>query len=221
MSIILLSNVRLSFPHLAEPQVSVNEVTGTKRISYNADLIMPPDHPGFAEFNKRYAELAVENAKEHAQAVMSIIASDRKSRCFGRGEEVVNKKTFLPYDGYAGMVRISAGKDSPPQMIQANGQPVDPANTMAYQHLARAMYGGCRVNVAIKPWWQKPNPAKQYGHGIRCDLIAIQFFKDDTPFGEGVTDASAMFGQVAAAPAGVPSAAGASAMPLPPFMMGQ
>jgi len=221
MSVILLSDVRLSFPHLAEPQISVNEVSGAKRVSYNGEFIMPEGHPGFKQFMQRYAELATENAKEHAQAVMQMIASDRKSRCFGNGSEKVNKKTFQPYDGYPGHVYITAGKDTPPQVIQADGTPVDPANTMAYQMLTRKMYGGCRVNVAVKPWWQKPNPAKQYGHGVRCDLIAIQFFKDDTPFGEGAVDASSMFGQVAAPAAGMPSPAGAPAMGLPPFMMGK
>jgi hypothetical protein len=236
MSVILLSDVRLSFPHLAEPQISVNEVSGQKRISYNAEFLMTPDHPGFKQFMQRYAELATENVREHAQAVMQMIASDRKSRCFGQGSEKVNKKTFQPYDGYADRVYITAGKDTPPQVIQADGKPVgptqfgpvgeggiampgNPAHNPIYQQLTRSMYGGCRVNVAIKPWWQKANPAKQHGHGVRCDLIAIQFFKDDTPFGEGVADASGMFGQVAAAPA-APSPAGA-AMPLPPFMMGQ
>ena len=221
MSVILLSDVRLSFPHLAEPQVSVNEVTGNKRISYNGEFLMPESHPGFKQFMQRYAELATENVREHAQAVMQMIASDRKSRCFGQGAEKVNKKTFQPYDGYVGNVYITAGKDTPPQVIDASGAAIDPANTMAYQMITRKMYGGCRVNVALKPWWQKANPAKQYGHGVRCDLVAIQFFKDDTPFGEGVVDASAMFGQVAAAPTAVPSPAGA-AMPLPPFLqMGQ
>ena len=38
--IIFLSNVRLSFPHLAEPQKQVNEQTGATRISYNAEFIM-------------------------------------------------------------------------------------------------------------------------------------------------------------------------------------
>ena len=221
--IIFLSNVRLSFPHLAEPQERVNEKTGAKSVSYNCEFILPKDHPGLAQFMQRYGELALDRAKEHAQAVMNMIQQDRKSRCFGLGDEKVNKKTFQPYDGYAGMAYITAGKDQRPQMIQADGSPVDPANTMAYQQLARAMYGGCRVNAAIKPWWQNPNPAKQYGHGIRCDLIAVQFAGDDTPFGEGAVDASGMFGAVAASPAGMfaPAAAPAPAMGLPPFMIGQ
>jgi hypothetical protein len=221
--IIFLSNVRLSFPHLAEPQERVNEKTGAKSVSYNCEFILPKDHPGLAQFMQRYGELALDRAKEHAQAVMNMIQQDRKSRCFGLGEEKVNKKTFQPYDGYAGMAYITAGKDQRPQMIQADGSPVDPANTMAYQQLARAMYGGCRVNAAIKPWWQNPNPAKQYGHGIRCDLIAVQFFKDDTPFGEGgAPDVTGMFGAVQSAPPMFGAVPAAPTMPgMPSFLMSQ
>jgi hypothetical protein len=226
--IVFLSNVRLSFPHLAEPQRQVNEATGKERISYNCEFIMPQEHPGFQQFMKRYGELALEKWKEHAQAVMSMIQQDRKTRCFGMGAEKVNKKTFQPYDGYAGNVFITAGRDQAPQMIQADGTPIDSANTMAYQQLARKMYGGCRVNAAIKPWPQD----NKHGRGIRCDLIAVQFAGDDTPFGEGAVDASGMFGAVAGEPAAaVPGFAPTAPMPaapfagapagLPPFMMGQ
>jgi len=219
--VIFLSNVRLSFPHLIEPQKQVSPETGKERISYNGDFIMPPDHAGFAQFMQRYGAMAAEKWKEHAQQVMQMIAADRKSRCYGSGAERVNKKTFQPYDGYAGMVYITAGRDNPPQMIQDNGQPVDPANTMAYQQLARKMYGGCRVNVAVKPWLQE----NKHGRGIRCDLIAVQFAGDDTAFGEGNIDASALFGAVKTG-APVPGflaqpGTAAPAMPLPPFMFGQ
>jgi len=216
--IILLSNVRLSFPHLAEPQRQVNESNGKERISYNCEFIMPQDHAGFQKFMAIYAAMALEKWKEHAQTVMGMIQSDRKLRCFGRGEEKVNKKTFQPYDGYAGHVFITAGRDSAPQMIQADGQPIDPANTMAYQMLARKMYGGCRVNAAVKPWLQE----NSYGRGVRCDLIAVQFAGDDAAFGEGAVDASKLFGSVAGAPAAMFGQAQTGApMGLPPFMMTQ
>jgi hypothetical protein len=224
--IILLSNVRLSFPHLAEPQRQVNESNGKERISYNCEFIMPQDHAGFQKFMATYAAMALEKWKEHAQTVMGMIQSDRKLRCFGRGEEKVNKKTFQPYDGYAGHAFITAGRDSAPQMIQADGQPIDPANTMAYQMLARKMYGGCRVNAAIKPWLQE----NSYGRGVRCDLIAVQFAGDDGAFGEGAVDASKLFGSVGLAsdPAAMfnrnfanAPVNPAPAMGLPPFMMGQ
>lgn len=209
--VILVSNVRLSFPHLAEPQRQVIETTGKERISYNCELIMAQDHPAFTKFMQVYANMALEKWKEHAQAVMQMIQSERKLRCFGRGEEKVNKKTFQPYDGYAGNVYITVGRDTPPQIIQADGTPIDPNNTMAYQQLTRKMYGGCRVNAAIKPWLQE----NKYGRGVRCDLVAIQFAGDDKAFGEAATDASSLFGAVQAAPAAAP----APSMPgLPSFL---
>ena len=192
-NVIFLSNVRLSFPHLTEPQKTVNEVTGSTRISYNAEFIMPESHPSFAQFLALYQRLMSESFAENAPVVMNMIAADRKLRCYGRGEEKVNKKTFTPYDGYAGNVYLTAGSERQPQVIQADGSPVDPTNTMAYQALTRNMYGGCKVNAAIKPWVQK----NKHGNGIRCDLVAIQFAGDDTPFGEGTPDVKGLFGAVA------------------------
>lgn len=217
--IVFLSNVRLSFPHLAEPQRKVSPETGKERVSYSADFIMPADHAGFKAFMTKVNEMALAKWKEHATQVMQMINGDRKLRCFGDGNQKVNSKTFQPYDGYAGNLYVTAGRDSPPQIIQADGSPIDPTNTMQYQALTRAMYGGCRVNVAVKPWLQE----NKHGRGIRADLVAIQFAGDDKPFGEGAVDASAMFGAVQSAPAGFTSqpAAQAAPMGLPPFMMGQ
>ena len=220
--VIFLSSVRLSFPHLAEPQRQINELTGKERISYNCEFIMPQDHAGFGQFMAKYGAMSLEKWKEHANTVMQMIQGDRKTRCYGRGEEKVNKKTFQPYDGYAGNVFITAGRDSQPQVIQADGQAIDPTNSMAYQQLARKMYGGCRVNAAVKPWLQD----NKHGRGIRCDLIAVQFAADDKPFGEGAVDASNLFGAVAGAPAGMfsPTAAAMPAAPfagLPSFLTGQ
>ena len=210
--IVYLSNVRISFPHLTEPQRQINEQTGRERISYNADFIMEPSNPGLASFMQQYSALALEKWKEHAGTVMQMILGDRKTRCFGKGEERVNKKTFLPYDGYAGHVFVSAGLNTPPQIIQPDGSPIDPANTMAYQQLTRKIYGGCRVNVAVKPWVQD----NKHGCGIRCDLVAVQFLADDKAFGEGVADASGMFAPVSVA---VPAAGQpAPVMPAAPFM---
>ena len=227
--VIFLSNVRLSFPNIAEPQRQVNEVTGVERLSYNCELLMPADHPGFQQFMARYGVIALEKWKENAQAIMQMIQSERRMRCFGRGEEKVAKKTLKPYDGYDNNVYITAGRDTAPQMIQADGTSVDPSNTMAYQALARKMYGGCRVNAAVKPWPQD----NKHGRAIRCDLVAVQFAGDDTPFGEGAVDASNLFGAVATAPAAAPGfapVAAPAAMPaapfgapagLPPFLGGQ
>lgn len=212
MEIIYLSDVRLSFPHIAEPQRNVNPETGDETISYNCDLIMHPNHPGFAEFMKRYSELAIEGWKENATAVMNMIASNRKSRCFGSGEEKVNQTTMKVFDGYSGLVYITANRYKVrPQLIDSNGNPIDPQNTLQYMEIARSLYAGCRVNVAVKPWLQNN---KKGGKGVRCDLVAIQFRSHDAPFGESQPDVSNIFGAITAEQ---PAPSIAAPMPAVPF----
>jgi hypothetical protein len=212
--IIFAQNVRLSFPHIVEPHKS-KMAAPTAPAKYSADFLMAQDHPALADFMKRYMELSQQKWNEHAQTVMQMIQGDRKLRCFGPGSEKVDKKTFKPYSGYDGHYFISANRENAPQIIRPDGSPVDPANTMEYQALARKMYGGCYVNVALRPWIQE----NSFGRGIRCDFVAIQFFKDGEAFGDGGTpDASNLFGAVAA-PATVPGFAAAPqpAMPAAPF----
>ena len=208
--IIYLSNVRLSFPHLVEPRASTENPTAPKK--YSADFILAQTDPGFQKFMQRYAEMAGAKWGEHAQQVMQIINTDRKLRCYGSGTEKIDKKTFKPYLGYDGMVFVAANTDRMPQMIGTDGKASDAGNTMAYQALARKLYGGCYVNAAVKPWLQE----NKHGRGVRCDLVAVQFFRDGEAFGEGSADASGMFGAVAGA-AQAP-AAPAFMMPLPPFL---
>lgn len=213
--IIFLSNVRLSFPHLVEPQERTNKDTGKVTSSYNCDFVMPPDHPSFVQFMKKYGELALEKWKDKASAVMGIIQNDRKLRCFGTENDKISLKTLQPFDSYVGNAFISATKGTAPQMIQADGRPVDPNNTLAYQQLARALYAGCRVNAAVKPWLQQ----NAHGRGVRCDLVAVQFAGDDEPFGKASgPDIGELFGKVAAAPQ-VPAFPQAP-MPAAPFQDG-
>ena len=209
--LIYISKARLSFPNLVEPQKRVNEQTGEVRVSYNCSLLIAPTDHGYQSFMKRYAELAAERWKEHSQTVMNMIHQDRKSRCYAAGEEIVNKKTFLPYDGYAGNVVLNAGSKNPVQAIAVDGKPIDPANTMLYQQTLRKLYAGCRVNAAVKPWIQD----NKNGRGIRCDLVAIQFAGDDAPFGAGEADASGLFGGVALP--GAPEQSAPTMPPLPAF----
>lgn len=207
--VIFISNAVLSFPHLIEPHSSIQG--GQKK--YSADFIVPQNDPGFVAFMQRYQQLAVEKWGENAGAVMQMIQSDRKLRAYGSGDEKIDKKTFKPYSGYAGNVYITANNDNRPQMIQANGQPADPSNEMLCQQMARKLYGGCYVHVALKPWVQD----NSFGRGIRCELIAVQFAKDGTPFGESTPDVTNLFGAVAQQ-AG-PSAAGANPVPgMPSFL---
>jgi len=195
--IIMISNARLSFPKLTEP-TAFQEGQIKK---YSADFILDPASDDFKKFMQEVSKMAQVKWNENAGAVLQMVQNDRKLRCFGMGSEKIDKKTFKPYLGYEGNAYINANNANMPQMIEANGKAVDPANTMAYQAQARKMYGGCYVNVALKPWIQE----NAFGRGIRCELVALQFAKDGEAFGDGVPDASSLFGSVtsAAAPAGI------------------
>lgn len=195
--IIYLSGAVLSFPALVEPRSSVEG--GAKKFS--ADLILPLDNPCLKQFMAEYLKTAQEKWKDNAPAIMQMIQADRKLRCYGAGNEKINSKTFLPYEGYAGNGYVSANSDHMPQMIQADGSPVDVTNTLAYQALARKMYGGCVVNAAVRPWLQE----NKHGRGVRCELVAIQFSGDGTPFGEAVSDATNLFKPVASAATAAPA----------------
>ena len=201
--IIYLSNVRLSFPQLVEARASVapSPENPNPKKKFSADFLMAPDNPAVLQFRNACQKEAVEKWKENANAITQLIMTDRRLRCFGNGDEKVNQKTFQVYDGYPGMFYISASSSNTPQMIQTDGVPVDPANTMAYQALARKMYGGCYVNAAVKPWLQE----NKHGRAIRCELVAVQFFADGEAFGEAAVDASPMFGAVGAPATGLPS----------------
>lgn len=214
MSLVYFSNVRCSFPHLAEPFRS-QKFPGSPPM-FSMDIIdIDPNHPQIKEFMTQYSQLAFQAWKEHAGPVMQSIQGDKRARCFGMGPEKVNEQTFKQLEGYGQGVWINAKNKNRPQMIRADGN--QSSNDMEALELARKIYGGCRVNVALKPWVRTGN------RGVSCDLVAVQFAGDDTAFGEGAVDASGMFGAVAGAAAPAPSflQPAAAQMPLPPFMSAQ
>ncbi len=194
MSEIVLVQGRLSFPTLLTPKASA---TGGP-LKYGCDLIFTPDSPELAKFMTSVNKIALEKWKEHTSQVMNMINTDRKMRCFGNGNERVDKKKFQPYNGYAGNFYVSAVNGDQPQAIDAAGNPIDPVNTMAVQAEFKKMYGGCHVSAALNPWPQD----NKHGRAIRCKLIALQFLRDDVPFGEAPPDLAGMFGSAPAVPGG-------------------
>lgn len=202
--VVTFTNVRLSFPNLVSPQVT-KAPDGSDRISYNAAFLMLPNDPNFAKFMVVVNQMAAEKWKDQAPLVMNHIQRDTKGRCYAQGEEKVNSKTLKPYDGYEGHIVISAGNKHMPQMIDAHGAPVPAENTMACQAIARKLYAGCRVNVALKPWLQE----NTHGRAVRCEVVAIQFHADDKPFGEGHVDVTGLFGATPEAAAAAPGFAAA------------
>jgi len=211
MSITYFSNVRCSFPNLTTPYVSRKFPNSPP--NFTIDIVdIDPQDAKIREFMQNYAQLAQAEWGTNASAVMQMIQNDKRARCFGMGPEKINEETFKPLDGYGQGIWLNCKNKNQPQIIRPDGAPA--SNQMEAMELARKIYGGCYVNIAVKPWLRKAIK------GVSCEVIAVQFSKDGTPFGDGVStpDLSNMFGAVAA-PATPAAQAPAFAMPgLPSFM---
>ena len=222
-NLIFVSNARASFPWIVSPQEQTNE-KGEKTYSYSCDLILPPNDAAYTKFMQIYASLAADKWKENANAAMQQIHSDKRTRCYGIGDEKKSQKTFQVHPGYAGNVYITTRHSHQPQIIDVDGKAIDPTNTLALRAVASKIYGGAYVNAVIKPWIQQNTK----GIGIRCELVAIQFAKDGEALGASApADVSNMFGATAvdnpfgavAAPAPAVNQMNAFAMPgLPSFL---
>ena len=210
MAVISLTNVVLSFPKLVEAASNKDFPSAGKKFA--ADFILPQSHPDYARFMAEVMKDATEKWKEHTSNVLNQINNDRRLRCFGNGTEKIKKDTFKPYEGYEGnmFISASANEDRPPVIVRPeDGKEISNTNTMERLAAARKLYGGCRVNVAVRPWIQD----NQFGRAVRCELVAVQFAGDGTPFGEAPPDISSMFGAVQGAAPAAPAAAAANAFP--------
>jgi hypothetical protein len=202
--IIYLTNVRVSFPHLLTAHVP--PATPDAEPKFMSDFILAPDNPGYEAFRARIWELINNKPewKEIAPQIFAQIEGDRKLRNYGSGSEKLDKKTMKVLNGYEGNNWIMANNKFQPQVVDENGVVIDSTNTMAVQAALQKIYGGCYVNVAIRPWLQD----NSFGRAARCDLVGIQFLKDGEPFGVGTPNIEGGFNKVEGAPAPVGSVPG-------------
>lgn len=211
---IIIQAVTAAYPTLVEP--TVNRDFPNSPAKFGMTLLMDPNHPGFAQFMAEAQKMAQDKWKEHAPNVLNLIQSQRNLRCFGRGEEALTKTGALRA-GYAGKIYLSCSsdKDHPPQIVKREGGIVKVAHDLERQELAKRIYGGCLVNVAISPWLQD-NAA---GKAIRCNLHAVEFAGDGEPLGDGSSvDVASLFGSITP-PATTMSAAGGMTFPgMPSFL---
>lgn len=159
---ILVNGVRASYPHVGTPYEGKND-DGKVTEKYNVKGMMPKEtHKPAMRLMKKHME------KMMADNRVSDLASDRK---YLRNGDDLGKPEMK------GHFVFSASENTPPKLRNAAAQKVE------NDKKADAMfYGGCWINALIRPWWQ--NHAK-YGKRINAGLSAVQFVRDDEPFGEG------------------------------------
>jgi hypothetical protein len=172
MAKVLLKSVRLSFPDLWEPK----QYEGSGPFKYRASFLFEPNSENHKNLLTAQKEVAAEEWKDKAAKVLEAASDDSKLRFIVDG----NKKD---YDGYKGMLVISATRD------QAKGRPQvynkKPKNADGTFNLVTEtdgiVYAGCYVNATVELWPQN----NRFGRTIRAQLLAVQFVKDGDAFGGG------------------------------------
>jgi hypothetical protein len=162
--IILLKDVRLSFPRLFKPRAFKQG----QDPRYEATFLLDPSNAAHAAAIKEIKSTAMKIAKEHfGENVPKALA---ENLCYGDG----NKKD---YDGYADQFYISTANKIKPAVVDRRKQPLTQDSGKPY--------AGCYVNAQITLWvldWRDPE-SSMTKRGIYANLIAVQFNRDGEPFG--------------------------------------
>ncbi len=163
---IKLNNVRLSFPDLYTPRPFKEGDTP----KFKATFLIPKGSKQEKEVEAAIKAVATAKWGAKADGVLKSIRGNPNKFCFQDGET----KT---YDGYAGMVALSASNVKRPLVIDRDKTPL----TMQDGKL----YAGCYVNATVELFAYTNS-----GNGIAASLGGVQFCKDGDAFsGGGVADA--------------------------------
>lgn len=171
--VIMLTNVRLAFPNLFEPQ----QANGQGKPAFSGSFLMPPDHPDIAKVKAAISEVAKQKwGADATQVLTGLVAADKV--CLHNGE------TKAQYDGYSGNMFVSARGYTRPLVLDANATPLVETDGKPYS--------GCFVNAQVAIWAQQ----NQHGKRINAQLRGVQFFADGEAFGGGAVASADDFAPV-------------------------
>lgn len=161
---VVLKGARLAFPNLFEPE----QYNGQGEPACSGAFILDPKTQK-AEVDKLVAaikQVAGEKWGAKADEVLKTLKA-KGDICLHDGD------TKAEYDGFSGMVYISARNKARPVVVDKDKSPLTQADGKPY--------AGCFVNVSVDIWAQSNN----YGKRINAKLLAVQFDRDGDAFSGG------------------------------------
>lgn len=169
---VVLKNVRLSFPKLWRPDVGQRD-DGTQSRKYKAAFLID---------KKRQAKLIAEIEDRIEDALEEKFGSNIPKLkpdkfCLRDGDQE-------EYDGYEGMMYVSASNSKKPPIVGRNKEPLTEDDGKPY--------AGCYVNAVIHIWAQN-SEADKGGKRVNASLEAVQFVKDGEAFGAPAVDVDKEF----------------------------
>lgn len=157
-----LNNVRLAFPTLWEPKT----VNGEGKPAFSATFLIDPADPQVKTVNKAIDAVGGEKWGAKAAAMLAQLRKADKV-CLHDGD------LKATYDGFAGMLYVSARNAARPLVLDADKTPLSESDGKPY--------AGCYVNVTLELWAQDNN----YGKRVNATLTGVQFLRDGDAFAGG------------------------------------
>jgi hypothetical protein len=157
---IKLSNVRLAFPAIFQPQT----VNGEGEPAYSATFILDPKHPQMREIKSAIKDIAKAKWGDKAESQLAMLEKQART-CLQDGDLKAN------YEGFAGNFFVSARTKARPTVVDRDRTPLTSSDGKPY--------AGCFVNAVVELWAQD----NQYGKRINASLGGIQFAGEGDAFG--------------------------------------
>lgn len=171
---IKLENVRLSFPGLFKAEA----FKPGDDPKFKATFLIPKDSVTAAAVEKAIKETAQFKWGAKADAALKGMRNNPNKFCYQDGDT----KT---YDGYEGMMALSAKNGKRPLVIDRDRSPLTEADGKPY--------AGCYVNASVEFFAYENS-----GNGISASVLGVQFVRDGDSFGGGSTASEDDFADIAA-----------------------
>ena len=165
---LLLKNVRISFPHLYKPHA----FNGEGEAKYSAAFLIPKGSDAEKQIREEIKKQSLATFGDKAKAVLDRQnATNRK--LLKDGDDPVEGFTSSgdAKNGYAGHWFIKGSSKTAPKVVGRNRQPLTEDSGLPY--------AGCFVNIQIDIWGQK----NQFGSFLNCKLLAVQYWAEGERLG--------------------------------------
>jgi hypothetical protein len=173
MAVVILKNVRLSFPDLFKPGKPMNEGDVPK---YGAQFIFDADSEAGKAAQEALISAARETFGENWKAIVG--AMEKSKKCVRKGDDNLSKEGVVR-DGYAGKLYLVARNKAKPLIIGPR-KGADGTFPVLTEDGGKP-YGGCYVNVKvdIKAMKAKDKIPNQ----VYASLLTVQYVSDGEAFG--------------------------------------
>ena len=171
MPVIMLKNVTLAFPAIAEP-----DQVGDGKPAYSARFVIDPsDKANIEAVEAALREVATLKWKDKAPEIQKML-EEEKLVCFSKSE-YRSRKTGKTYGGFEGMYHIGTRSEkTKPTAVDRTG-----AEVTSGPEIERMFYSGCKVHAKVELWAQDNG----FGRRLNATTLGVMFAGEGQHFGGG------------------------------------